>query len=447
MQLRRDQDRALDAARNHVREGAKRVLLVAPTGFGKTVTLAELVRRSIERGKRVAWYAHRRELVRQAATTLARFGLDVGYEGLSRSSLLQVATVQGSLDSCAPADVVVLDEAHHYLSDEWADLPRAYPDALIIGATATPERGDGRGLGALFQRMVVCAQISELQRSGVLVPLDVRRPNRAMRTDEIAQRPVDAYLEHARGQRAVVFAQTVERAKMFCEEFVALGVRAACVFGESAVEDRDATLARFARGELDVLCNVMVLTEGWDCPPASCCILARGVGSRGLLVQMVGRVIRASEGKEGATLLDLRGVTHDPELGRPDADRDYSLDGIGMREKGLVTAERFCPVCQKPLGMAIVCPNCGRESTKIDLPLKVTGEKLEFWKEKLREDDDATRLKRLTKWVIHCVTTGKKPESAKFKYRAVYGSFPDRSSFSRAIRAASSAQGARRLDS
>lgn len=425
MELREDQDRSLARAHAYAAKGARRILLVAPTGFGKTVTLGEAVRRSAAKGKRVAWFAHRRELVLQAAKTLAGFGLDVGFSGYNRSALVQVATVQGAQagDQYPPADVVVLDEAHHFVSDEWGELPARYPDQIILGGTATPERGDGRPLGKLFQAMVVCAQISELQERGTLVHLDIRRPARMLRSNEIAQHPVDAYCEHARGQRAVVFAQSVQRARDFADQFRAAGIKVACVFGETPTEERDAILARYARGDLDVLCNVAVLTEGWDCPPASCCILARGIGSFSLMVQMVGRVLRAYPGKTGALLLDLRGVTHD--LGRPDDDADYALSGeCGMWRKGAAPiGVRLCPICQNIIPAGILkCEVCGKDVG--EKPLVVTNEKLVYWKEKLAQDPPHVRLIRLENWVGDCIASGKKPESARFKYRAVYGYMP-----------------------
>jgi DNA repair protein RadD len=421
VELRPDQSRSIAMVHDARVRGGRAVLMVAPTGYGKTVTLSEIARRSVGKGRRVAWYAHRRELIDQAARTLQGFGLEVGHGATGRTAPVQIRSVQGSGDAVPAADLVILDEAHHYVAAQWGRLPDAYPDATIVGATATPERGDGEGLRSIFSALVVCAQVSDMQRAGVLVPCEVKRPRRQLRPDQIAKRPVDAYLAHARGERAVLFCRTVDDAVLFSGECRLLGVRSDVVHEGLKPDVRDGVLRRFASGELDVVANVAILTEGWDCPPCSVCILARGCGSAGLLIQMAGRTLRASPGKTRAVLLDLRGVTH--ALGAPDEDREFSLDGNGIRRCGPAGQVRLCPVCGTILAED-GCTYCLR-ATKGPTPLTVANEPLFDWKAERRANDSGDkRAESLAKWIRVAEDNAKNPRIALHKFNAVYGSYP-----------------------
>jgi len=174
-----------------------------------------------------------------------------------------------------------------------------------------------------------------------------------------------------------------------------------------------------------------VLTEGFDATIADTCIVARGCGSQGLWVQMVGRVLRPHVDADGvvkdrATLLDLRGLVNG-DLGRPDADREYSLDGQGIRLVGQeASAHRFCScgaiLDDVPPGGP--CPECGKE--KVIHRCEVTGDEISEWKASIRRDDDAMRAYRLSKWVADLEMRNKQPRSAWHKYKAVYGEYPSR---------------------
>lgn len=360
--LRPYQARALDLAREHFRRGARRVLLVAPTGAGKTVIFSAIARAHAERGGRVLVFVHRDELLTQSVEKLRAEGLHVGEIAAGRprdpGAPVQVASIGTVLamhkrgEALPGASLVVLDEAHHYVADTWGAIAASYVDAKIVGVTATPERGDGTPLGDLFDVLVPVASVRELTELGYLVPCEVRAPKRKRRT--LSQDPVDAYREHATGRRAVVFAASVAASQDLAARFVAAGIAAAHIDGTTPVAERRDTLTRFERGELSVLTNVFVLTEGWDCPPVDTCILARGFTHAGTYLQAVGRVLRPSPGKTRAIVLDLRGaaVTH----GLPDAERVYSLEGRGI---GLAPTKE-CIECGADVPLAAPeCPECG----------------------------------------------------------------------------------------
>jgi superfamily II DNA or RNA helicase len=384
MTPRHYQSRTLDACRVQFRAGKQAVLVVSPTGSGKSLMGGLMAQGHVSRGGRVVWLGHRAELRHQATAMLRGLGLHVG-GGTSASAPVQVCSVQALTRSrTAPeGNLIVADECHHFAEGNgWTDLLRAYlgAGARIVGLTATPARADGQALHG-FDALVVAAQIRELTAAGHLVPLRLKRAEHMLGKDRIAQTPVDAYLEHARGRHAVVFAPHIKAAEEYASGFRGLGVACEIVTGKTPKFTRETILGKFSTGGLPVLINVAVLTEGWDATICDCVILARGCGSPGLLVQMTGRGLRPHLGKADCLLIDLRGVTwlH----GRPDADAQYALTGEGIVLRGAQPGERICRVCGVPMGDALVCPECGRETAMV-VP-QATGDKLVDWEEVAHE--------------------------------------------------------------
>jgi superfamily II DNA or RNA helicase len=400
MNPREFQKVAMGRVGNAFREGKKAVLLVSPTGSGKTCMGSMMVARFVAAGKRVAWGAHRSELLDQAARTLSSFGLAVGYAGIGPSAPVQLGTFQEwtSRGKAPDADVFVPDEAHH-MGDKvgWQAIPRAYKDqgAKIIGLTATPSRADGRSLPD-FEEIVVAAQIAELQELGLLVSLKWRGPSadQIIRPGYIARRPVDAYLEEAAGRCAVVFASNTVAARAFVDEFIAAGVTCRLVTGTMSRADRAQALEDHASGAVSVLVNVAVLTEGWDNTRCDCVIVARGCESPGLWIQMAGRGLRPHTGKTECILLDLKGLAH--TLGRPDAPAEYSLDpdgqGIVLRSDA-ATGPRLCKVCKRVMGdRELLCLECGHDHTP-KVP-KAADAPLTDWEEGWAATRDALKVSR-----------------------------------------------------
>jgi superfamily II DNA or RNA helicase len=186
-----------------------------------------------------------------------------------------------------------------------------------------------------------------------VVPIDVIGPARRLEHSDIID-PVASYEKHAAGRRAVFFAASKPHGRSLLER---LGSDAGYVDGDTPTEERRATLARFERGDLKKLVNVFVLTEGWDCPPAEVCVIARGCSSAGTFIQMVGRVRRPHPGKERALLIDCKGATY--EHGLPDAERVFSLEGLPIRLAGNQPTLRQCPACGFVFEVAPVCERCG----------------------------------------------------------------------------------------
>ena len=422
-QLRDYQIDAIDRVRALMTSGKKRVALVLPTGTGKTKTAAEVVRRVVETGRKVLWFAHRAELVDQAARDLTSHGLIVG--GVSASAQLppnpyapvQVATIQTLLSrGLRPAaDLIVADEAHHYVADEFVTVLRNYPTALVVGLTATPERSDGRGLGEIFDGLVIGITAKRAIEAKHLVPCEVMRPPKLLDPGRIAQNPVDAYVEHAGERKAIVFARRIELAEEYAREFTMRGIPARCISAETPWAERGLYIDAFKRGTIRVLTNVFALTEGLDVPDVSCVILARGFSTPGPYIQAAGRALRLAPGKTDALILDLRGVSHD--LGRPDDERVYSLDGRGIR---LVDQNCYCPVCGAPRESGEPCAACGWKPESDEGGDSITGDKLEKYARK-RGEDSEQRFKTLVKWMRVAKANNYKPGWVFMKWKVVYG--------------------------
>ena len=422
--------RALGAA---VVAGKKRILLVSPTGSGKTCMLSRVNHDADKRGKRCLWLVPRHELVGQTVRTLAQFGVTAGHLGLNASAPTQILTYQGALarGEVPPADIVFADEAHHLAEKgQWIDILKAYPDAHVIGASATPERGDGHALD-LFESLIVVAQpgelVAEWERSGGtsgLVPCELLRPSRPI-FDGVARTPAKATVLHKlRDHQQVVFAPHLLAAEEYAAGFREIGSSVAIVTGKTPRDERAQMLAEFRARKIRVLVNVHVLTEGFDAPEVEVVTLGRKFRTIGAMIQAVGRGARPSPGKTRFYCLDLTGCTH--VLGHPFADREYSLEGEGIRGKGAERViVRVCKRCTREMAEdETVCAECGWTRPPPETP-KETGDKLERWAF-LQGDDTDKRVERLTRWIRDHKEPGsrKAVASAICRYTAVYGTPP-----------------------
>jgi superfamily II DNA or RNA helicase len=227
-----------------------------------------------------------------------------------------------------PADLIVVDECHHCPANSYQTIIDAYPDAIILGLTATPCRGDGRGLGGIFQTIIETPQVAELVEKGFLVKTRVYAPvipdlkGVRIQAGDYAEnqladrmdRPqligdiVTHWHKYGEGRRTVAFAVNVAHSIHMRDEFIKSGVHAEHIEGTTPKDERDATLARLASGEVELVTNCMVLTEGWDMPEVGCCILARPTKKMGLYRQMIGRVLRPAPNKADAIILDHSGA-------------------------------------------------------------------------------------------------------------------------------------------
>lgn len=324
-----------------------KTLLVLPTGCGKTVVFASIAEELVRQGKRVLILAHRGELLEQAADKIKAFtGLGCSVEKAEQTSLgewyrITVGSVQSMLQDKRLGrfrkdyfDNIIVDEAHHAITDGYKKVLSHFESAKVLGVTATPDRGDMKNLGTVFDSLAYEYTLPQAIKDGYLVPIKALTvPLRLDLTDVGTQagdykagdvdNALDPYLEQiaeemkrtVSDRKTVVFLPLIRTAQKFCEILRKHGFRAAEINGTS--EDRKAILQRFADGEIDVLCNAMLLTEGWDCPSVDCVVVLRPTKVRSLYAQMIGRGTRLCEGKKDLLLLDFLWHTRRHELCRP----------------------------------------------------------------------------------------------------------------------------------
>ena len=326
-ELRNYQASATDRVRSEWACGHAAVCLVAPTGSGKTRMGEELILDAPS----VVWVAPRREIVKQTAERLSRrfgssnVGVLMGGQPVGHPTRILVATIQSlaSTDTVSPTHMV-LDETHHYVAEDWLRIVRRHAGVRTLGLTATPERQDGTPLGDIFSSIVVAATYSELIAAGHLVPVRAYRPATYLGND-LAQDPVEAWLNLSEGSRAFVFCPRVEIAEATAQRFRDSGVIAATIEAATPSRERDRILADFRRGRIKVITNVNTMTEGVDVPEARTVILAKAYGHAGAFMQACGRALRTAERKEDAIMIDLTGASL--RHGLPTDDREYSLMG------------------------------------------------------------------------------------------------------------------------
>jgi superfamily II DNA or RNA helicase len=441
MNLRPHQVTAIDRVRASMCEGHRRVVLVVPTGGGKTIIAADVARRAVARGTRVLFLAHRTELITQAVRTFRDLGLRAAGITAAAPELadgaapVQTASIQTLLARGQyPDDIGLLiwDECHHAAeaAETWVSILDRYPDAHVLGLTATPERGDGSGLGPLFTAIVVGATVRDLTADGHLVPCDVIRPatwlKRATSGNPLAQDPVKAWLEHAGGRQGFLFARTVEEAHGYARGLSEADVRAIAIDGKTSADVRSVVIEAFRAGHVRVLCNVYVFTEGTDLPMASVCCLARGAATAGTFLQMTGRVLRPAPGKSAALLIDLQGVSH--LHGVPEDDRVYRLEG-----RAIARAGQLCPVCSTPID-DFPCPTCGHtpEASDETSGTTITLDPLVKYARKIAESPEQ-RYETAVRWLRAARLRGHKPSSVRFKWRAVYQADMPREMYARAL--------------
>ena len=346
--LRPYQQEAKDAIfREWDQEGHNKTLLVLPTGTGKTIVFASVAERCVRDGSLVLILAHRGELLEQAQDKLFRStGLRSAVEKAEDSSLgswfrVTVGSVQTLMREKRLAKFspdhfghIIIDEAHHCLSDSYQRVLEHFAGAKVLGVTATPDRGDMKNLGQYFESLAYEYSLPRAIRDGYLCPIkaqtiplrldlsgvgiqsgDFKAGDLGTALDPYLYQIADEMTNYCQGRKTVVFLPLVKTSKKFRDILIGKGFRAAEVNGES--QDRAEILRDFDAGKYDVLCNSMLLTEGWDCPSVDCIVVLRPTKIRSLYSQMVGRGTRLCEGKDHLLLLDFLWHTERHELCHP----------------------------------------------------------------------------------------------------------------------------------
>ena len=349
MELRPYQKEAKEAIFEQWDSGVSKTLLVLPTGCGKTVVFAKVTEECVRQGDRVLILAHRGELLEQAADKLMKTtGLGCALEKAESScqgswfrvvvGSVQTLMREKRLNSFDPFyfNTIIIDEAHHCISDSYQRVLQHFPHAHVLGVTATPDRGDMRNLGAYFESLAYEYTLPKAIKEGYLspikaltIPLKIDMSSVSVQAGDFKASEIgtalDPYLQgiaeemqkYCMDKKTVVFLPLVKTSQKFRDLLNQYGFRAAEVNGDS--QDRAEILKDFDAGKYNVLCNSMLLTEGWDCPSVNCIVVLRPTKVRSLYCQMVGRGTRLSPetGKDHLLLLDFLWHTERHELCHP----------------------------------------------------------------------------------------------------------------------------------
>lgn len=347
MKLRDYQEEARIAIANEWEKGVKKTLLVLPTGCGKTIVFSKVVEDRVKLGERVLILAHRSELLDQASDKLAKAtGIFTATEKAEQSCLNSwFRVVVGSVQTLQRPkrlaqfdkdyfDTIVVDEAHHCISDSYQRVLDHFSNANVLGVTATPDRGDMRNLGSYFESLAYEYTLPKAIKNGYLSPIkaltipleldlsavsmqsgDFKASEVGTALDPYLEQIADEMLKYCADKKTVVFLPLVKTSQKFRDILNEKGFKAAEVNGDS--KDRAEILDDFSKGKYNVLCNSMLLTEGWDEPSVDCIVVLRPTKIRSLYSQMVGRGTRLYPGKEDLLLLDFLWHTERHELCHP----------------------------------------------------------------------------------------------------------------------------------
>lgn len=395
--LRPYQQKTIDLVREEIRKGKRRILICLPTGAGKTHTMSAIVAGAMSKGNKVIALVHRRQLVMQMQEMFGSCGVDsaliLAGEDHNLDCKCQIATIQTygrrlQLKEIEwnpfyiDADVCLIDEAHHALSKSYQKVLSNYKDKIVIGVTATPTLASGVGMGEYFDSIVQPIGVKELIDMGFLVPGIYYGPSKpdlssvplvagdwqksglakVMGGKKLVGDVVNNWLRIAGDKQTMVFAVNRDHSKALVKEFVAKGVKAEHLDAYSEDEIREDTISRFRNGDIQVLSNVGLYTEGTDIQEIQCLSIARPTKSFGLFLQMVGRGARPDNGKENFIVIDHGGNVD--RFGYYEDPIEWNLNGKGLafKKKVVRKKEKTLMTCSECSFMfsGKRCPQCGK---------------------------------------------------------------------------------------
>lgn len=371
MPLREYQTELIARTRKSWATGHKRPCIVLGCGGGKSVIVAEIARKTTENNKRVLFIVHRKELCDQIQKTFEWWGVDMNF-----CTIGMVQTVTRRLTKIRPPSLIITDENHHCLANSYRRIYEAFPDAYCVGVTATPVRLDGSGLGDVNDDLVVGPPTRWLIDNGYLAPyqyysvklidadaLKTKRGEYDL-TGVVLDRKIygdviQSYRKFADRLKAICYCPSIPYSEQMAERFRAAGIPAAHIDGSTDKHERDRIIADFRAGKIQVICNVDLISEGFDVPDCGAAILLRPTKSLTLYIQQAMRCMRYKPGKT-AVIIDHVGNVF--RHGFPDDDRDWDLyakPDKKTRKKPEVRAKE-CPNCMAAVPSAAAeCPHCG----------------------------------------------------------------------------------------
>lgn len=351
--LRPYQEAIVDETRELMRAGHKDILIVAPTGSGKTVLTAHMLKTAAQRGMDSIFVVHRRELIRQSIKTFHKFHLQHGVISPDYAEdfrhPVQIASIMSlarRLARVRKPTLVVWDESRHVAAKSWATVHSAFPGAFHIGLDGSPQRSDGRGLGKYFKKLVNGPSVSSLIEMGFLSRYRIFAPGNGMADKPtVTGDAVREYTARAAGKRALVFAASIQDSQYAVARFKEAGFKAMHLDGETDGAVRDQAVQDFEDGKIEILSNVGLFGEGYDLGALEVVIDLAPTTSLSAWLQRCGRALRTWPGKTEALILDHAGNCE--RHGLPDEPREWVLEGSGVAKRDADTGPslRICKKC------------------------------------------------------------------------------------------------------
>ena len=406
MELRDYQIKAINDVHSAWAHGFKRPCVVMPCGAGKSITVADMAKRTTDNKKRVLFLVHRQELCEQIYNTFLSYGVD-----MTLCEIGMVQTISRRLDRMLTPSLIITDENHHCLAASYRKIYDHWSNVCCIGVTATPIRLNGSGLGEVNDCLIIGPTVRELIERNCLSDFDYYAPpvadlsglktkrtgdfdpdeiEKALNKPQIYGDVIEYYHELAEGRQAVCYCATISHSKAMAAEFRSKGISAEHIDGDTPKAERKEIIRKFRDGELTILCNVDLISEGFDVPDCSAVILMRPTKSLTLYIQQAMRCMRYKPGKR-AVIIDHVGNVH--RFGLPDQNIEWSLSPKRSPKKTdkSKTDEDFnivqCPKCFFTHQPAEACPKCGYV-----YPVK---------EERSLKESKEARLERITETVRH----------------------------------------------
>ena len=391
-ELRPYQKRAIEEIRQAIKDGFHSIMIQAPTGAGKGVILSHIINSANNKGSKVLFLVHRAEILFQISAYMDKYEIT---HGIIKAGFEADYTIPVQLASFQTIhrrmkfyqeefDLVIIDEAHHGTAKTYLEVIEAFRKKLILGFSATPTRQNGMGLGNVFDKLVSVATIQDLTDMGFLAPIryfapvqpdlsgvkltagdyNAKQLEPAMMDGHLIGDMFEHWLKYGEDRKTVIFATGVAHSIAIKDRFNAAEIPTCHIDGTTPKEDRDEVLSRFKRGDIKIIVNCQILTEGVDVPDVGCVVLARPTKSLVMYMQMVGRGMRVIEGKTDLILIDHAGACYEHgfvheitewELSETKQTTNKENEKRKKKESRPIT----CPMCSCTYSKRLKCPECG----------------------------------------------------------------------------------------
>jgi superfamily II DNA or RNA helicase len=429
MILRDYQQELFDKIRDAINRGSRKPLVVSPTGSGKTALFCYIASKANNAGSKTLILVHRRELVSQTSETLNRFGVPHGIiqPGITPSphcnvQLGMVQTITRRISKMQEPSLIVVDESHHVVSNTYARIIKAFPNAAVVGFTATPLRLDGKGLAGYFTEILLGPSVEWLMEQKHLCRPKYFAPPMKVSMKGIKKRGGDYAMDQAGdvmsnrvvigdavthyrklcdGARAVVFCCHIHHAETTMAQFIEAGIPSGIIHGAMKRDERKQVVADLSSGKIKIMVSVDVISEGFDLPSVEAAILLRPTTSLGLYLQQIGRILRPAQGK---TAYVLDHVGNIERHGFAEDEREWTLEGVEKAKRGKqeVGTHRQCEGCYCMYERKLpACPECDWQPESVAEIKHVDGELVELARrptqELLKEARTRADLKKIQK--------------------------------------------------